>query len=76
MVFYKFDGEMTDDMIELMRIKVSNRTEDNRGKNLGYRAITAFGQNEYLVKITDNEDEPLVPTMSEITHSFILLNQE
>ena len=76
LVFYKFDGEMTDDMIELMRIKVSNRTEDNRGKNLGYRAITAFGQNEYLVKITDNEDEPLVPTMSEITHSFILLNQE
>ena len=76
LVFYKFDGQMTDDMLELMRIKVSDRTEDNRGKNIGYRAITAFGQNEYLVKITDNEDEPLAPTMSEITHSFILLNQE
>lgn len=76
LIFYKYDGDITEDMLELMRIRVSNRTEDNRGKNLGYRAITVFGQNEYLVKITDNDEEPLIPTMSEITHSFILLNQE
>ena len=74
-VFYKYSGAITDDMVELMRIKVMKRgTNEEQLKN-GYQTIVSKGQIEYMVKVAEDNDEPLVLTMSEIMFNFYVLYQ-
>jgi hypothetical protein len=72
-VFYKYSGDIKDDSIELMRICVVNKSGAIEKLNEGYIKIHETVQVEYLVKISDNKYEPLVPTESEVTYNFNLV---
>jgi len=72
-VFYKYSGDITDDSVELMRICVVNKSGAEEKLNEGYIKIKETVQVEYLVKISDNKSEPLVPTESEVTYNFRLV---
>ena len=72
-VFYKYSGDITDDSVELMRISVVNKSGAEEKMNEGFIKITETVQVEYLVKISDNKSEPLVPTESEVTYNFRLV---
>ncbi len=72
-VFYKYNGDIKDDSVELMRICVVNKSSATEKLNEGYIKIHETVQVEYLVKISDDKSEPLVPTESEVTYNFNLV---
>lgn len=72
-VFYRFSGEITDNMTELMRIRVSIRQETNDLVYKGYSVITSKGQLDYLVKLGEGLNQSLTPTMAEVTNNFYVL---
>lgn len=72
-VFYKYNGDIKDDSVELMRICVVNKSSASEKLNEGYIKIHETVQVEYLVKISDDKSEPLVPTESEVTYNFNLV---
>ena len=72
-MFYKYNGDIKDDSVELMRICVVNKSSAEEKLNEGYIKIKETVQVEYLVKISDNKSEPLVPTESEVIYNFRLV---
>ena len=72
MVFYKYDGDINGEMTELMRIAVAS--EDNKSDYLysGYQLLIEKGRLGYMVKISAEVNEPLVPTIDEIKNCFYL----
>lgn len=72
-VFYKYDGAITDDMVELMRISVMKRGTNSEKLAHGYQTLVSKGQMDYMVKIANNKSEPLVLTKSEIMFNFYAL---
>ncbi|MFA5659167.1 MAG: hypothetical protein WC900_07770 [Oscillospiraceae bacterium] len=72
-VFYRYDGEINDNMTELMRIRVSTRQETNDLIYKGYSLITSKGQLDYLVKLGESSRQPLVLTMAEVINNFYVL---
>lgn len=73
MVFYKYDGDINGEMIELMRIAVVNENDKDEYLYKGYQAVDEKGRLSYLVKIADEKDEPLVPTIDEIKNGFYVV---
>lgn len=71
-VFYRYDGVLSEDMTELMRISVMKRGTNSDKLADGYMKILSKGQLDYLVKVADAPHEPLVLTKSEIVHNFYL----
>lgn len=73
MVFYKYDGDINGDMTELMRIAVVN--ENDKGEYLydGYQEVDKKGRIAYMVRIADEKDEPLVPTIDEVKNGFYIV---
>ena len=72
-IFYKYDGELKEDMKELMRIKVMKHGTNSDQLLNGYSTILTKGQMEFMVKVSDDKKEPLVLTMSEIMFNFYVL---
>jgi len=72
-VFYKYDGKMSDDMIELMRIRVVTKKDMQENINEGYNFVKAKGQIEYFVKLSNDKSEKLVLTMSEVINNFYII---
>lgn len=72
-VFYKYEGDIFGDMKELMRICVVRKSDVAEKLSEGYIAIKESAQMEYLVKISDDKSEPLVPTESEVLYNFNLV---
>ena len=72
-VFYKYDGQLSDNMTELMRISVMKRGTNADKLLNGYQRIVTKGQMEYMVKVADDPSKPLILTKSEIMHNFYVL---
>lgn len=72
-VFYKYDGEMKEEMPELLRIMVTTHQKSLEYVNKGYTIIKSQGQVDYLVKLGDLEDKKFLMTMSEIKDCFHIL---
>lgn len=69
-VFFKSEDIFEDSTTELMRIKVSLRKNTENYIDAGYTLIDSKGQIDYMVKIPENNDEPLLLTVAEATNSF------
>ncbi len=72
-VFYKYEGTISGNMTELMRIRVSTRQDTDDLIYKGYSLITSKGQLDYLVKLGESARQTLVPTMAEVLNNFYVL---
>lgn len=72
-VFYKYDGQVNDDMTELLRIAVTTRGKTNDFLYDGYSLIETKGQLDFLVKLPAYSKETLILTMSEVDNNFYVL---
>lgn len=73
MVFYKYNGDINGEMTELMRIAVVSSSDMAEYSYDGYQLISLKGQLDYMVKLSDDSDEPLVLTIDEIQNSFYIV---
>lgn len=71
LVFYKFNYDLNNSSTELMRIKTCQASESADYIEDGYRRVSSKGQFEYLIKLSDDESESLVPTWSEVLFNFV-----
>lgn len=72
MVFYKYEGSLSDDMTELLRISVMLKGTNEEKLQQGYETIFSDGQYDYMVKYPKYSSEALVLTKSEIMYNFIV----
>lgn len=73
LIIYRYDGELSDDMTELMRIIFVGKTETEKYTHIGYQKIGENGQIDYLLKLESNRREPLIPTVDEVENNFYVL---
>ncbi len=73
MVFYKYNGDINGEMTELMRIAVVSNSDMAEYSYDGYQLISLKGQLDYMVKLSDDSDEPLVLTIDEVQNSFYIV---
>lgn len=73
MVFYKYNGDINGEMTELMRIAVVSSSDMAEYSYDGYQLISLKGQLDYMVKLSDDSDEPLVLTIDEVQNSFYIV---
>lgn len=72
-VFYKYEGQMSDNMTELMRIVFVSKTESAEYIHDGFELLGEKGQTDYLIKLAVDRREPLIPTFDEIQNNFYIL---
>ena len=72
-VFYKYEGNISGFMTELMRIAVCPKTKTAEYEYQGYEVIGSSGQLDYLVKLPTNRREPLILTIDEVINSFYII---
>lgn len=72
-VFYKYAGDINGEMAELMRIAVVGDNYKTNYMYNGYQLVDAKGRINYMVKISDDKNEPLVPTIDEIKNCFYIV---
>ena len=72
-VFYKYDGDINGEMTELMRIAVVNSSDMTEYTYRGYQLIDLKGQLDYMVKLSEDVNEPLVLTIDEVQNSFYIV---
>lgn len=72
-VFYRYDGELSENMTELMRIGVIKTSEISDAENSGYVTIISSGDICYIAKSPTGTSEPLVLTNSEILYNFLVI---
>lgn len=72
-VFYKYEGDISGFMTELMRIAVCPKTRTGEFEYQGYEVIGSSGQLDYLVKLPTNRREPLILTIDEVKNSFYII---
>lgn len=71
-VFYKYEGDISGFMTELMRIAVCPKTKTSEYTYDGYEVIGSNGQLDYLVKLPTNRREPLILTIDEVKNSLYI----
>ncbi len=69
-VFYKYNGDINAEMTELMRVASVGKNDVREYADRGYKIIDSKGQLDYMVKLPDDSNEPLVLTIDEIQNSF------
>lgn len=74
MVFYKYNGELSEQMTELMRIAVEKTSERDDLIAEGYELIAEKGDISFMIKNLAGSEEPLVLTVSEIIYNFLVIN--
>ena len=74
-IFCKYEGTITDNMTELMRISVTDRKLSDSKLEEGYQIIRTKSDTDYMVRICENDSEPLTPTISEIMFNFFLIEK-
>lgn len=72
-VFYKYDGDINGEMTELMRIAVVNSSDMTEYTYSGYQLIDLKGQLDYMVKLSEDVNEPLILTIDEVQNSFYIV---
>lgn len=73
LVFYKHQLDLANSLTELMRFSVSDKLESEAKTANGYILIKEKDNINYLVKVPENSDEPLVLTNTEIVNNFYLM---
>ncbi len=58
---------------ELMRISIINENNKNNYLYNGYKQLAQNGKIDYVVKIADIKNEPLVPTIDEVKNLFYVI---
>jgi len=72
-VFYQYDGQMSENMTELMRFSVTPKKDGEEMLKNGYSLITSKGQIDYWVKLGKATADGLVLTMAEVLNNFYVL---
>lgn len=72
-VFYKYEGNLNSSNTELMRIYTKQSGKSVTKDLTWYNKIYADINTEYYVKISENTDEGLVPTLSEVQNNLIVI---
>lgn len=72
-VFYKYSGQLNDNMTELMRITTVKTEAVGEKISEGYQLVYTKGNLNYMVKVPLKSTEPLVLTMSEIMYNLIVI---
>lgn len=72
-VIYKYDGQLKENMKELMRIAVVEKGNIEDKSNEGYEVMKTKGEVGYLVWISPDTQEPLVPTKSEVMFNLMVI---
>lgn len=72
-IFYKYEGQIKDNMTELMRIVFVSKTQTAEYIHDGYELLGEKGQTDYLLKLSEDRREPLIPTFDEIENNFYIL---
>lgn len=72
-VFYKYNGDINGKMTELMRIAVASDDDKSSYLYNGYKIISKNGRINYLVKLSNDKEEPLIPTIDEVENSFFVV---
>lgn len=69
-VFCKFGGSLSESSQELMRISVINSANDSGKMRDGYKLVHSKGDVEYFVYITEDSQDELIPSLSEVLCGF------
>lgn len=72
-VFYKYEGDISGYMTELMRIVVCPKTQTADYVYEGYEVVESNGQLDYLVKLPTNKREALILTVDEVRNSLYIV---
>ncbi len=72
-VFYRYTGDISSDMTELMRVAVQSKSDSQKLLNDGYELIDEKGQLDFLVKLPTDKREALIPTLDEVKNSFLIV---
>ena len=72
-VFYKYSGDISSEMTELMRIAAQSKNDSGKFLEDGYEIINSKGQIDFLVKLPTINREALIPTFDEVKNSFYML---
>lgn len=72
-VFYKYNGDVNAEMTELMRVAAISNTDREEYLKNSYELIESKEQMDYMLKLPDNGDEPLILTIDEIKNSFFIV---
>ena len=73
-VFYKFGGDINEEMTELMRIAVAPKTQTSEYTFSGYQVIKSHGQVDYLVLLPTNKREQLILTVDEVSNNLYIVD--
>ena len=72
-VFYRFTGDISNEMTELMRVAAESKNDSGKYIDDGYSLINSKGQIDFLVKLPIDQREVLIPTLDEVKNSFYIL---
>lgn len=72
-IICKYEGQLREGMEELMRIAVVKKEDIEDKSREGYEVMKTKGELGYLVWISPNSQEPLVPTKSEVMFNLMLI---
>ena len=72
-VICKYEDQLREDMEELMRIAVVEKADIEDKSKEGYEVMKTKGEVGYLVWISPNSQEPLVPTKSEVMFNLMVI---
>ena len=72
-VFYKYTGDISAEMTELMRIAAESKNDSGHYLDDGYEIIASKGQIDYLIKLPMVQREALIPTLDEVKNSFYIV---
>ncbi len=72
-IFYKYDGDINDEMNELLRIMAIPHKNTQEYLDDGYEVLRTKGQIDYLYKLGESRDDSLAITKSMLEDNFIVL---
>lgn len=73
-VFYRYTGDISSDMPELMRIAAQSKSDSDKYIDDGYEVIASKGQIDYLVRLPAVQRESFIPTIDEVKNSFLVVS--
>lgn len=72
-VFFRYDGSLNSSDTELMRIAAVDSLNESAYLENGYFTVESRSGICYMIKISSDINEPLVPTQAEVKNNFYLI---
>ncbi len=69
-IFYEYNNALSESNQELMRISVIASSADNGKMRDGYKLVHSKGEKEIFVRIAENVDNELLPSLDEVLCGF------